>query len=154
MKSWIKRTTLFASALFLVFLSQTAMAADTAGDIEQILKDIRQDQPVPKLDYLKKATPINADSAYYTGRYKDIEITVEAHPNSTKVASVLLKIPGPDQTREILPAVSRVIGKPHHSDPKQSVYSWEWRKYRSASLHYVGNGPLKERITVVSLFYR
>lgn len=150
MKSWIKRTTLFASALFLVVLSQTAMAADVANDVEQILMDIRQDQPVPKLDYLKKAKPMNADSAYYTGRYNNIDIAVENHPNSTKVASVLLKIPGGDQTRAILPSVSRAIGKPHASDRKNSQYSWTWKHYRTGSLHYDAG----ERITIVSLFYQ
>jgi len=137
------------SALLLFFFSSMALAAD-AADVEQILSDIRQDKPVPRLDYLKKALPINADSAYFTGNFKDIEIAVECHPNSNKVASVLIKIPGGDQTRAILPAVSRVIGKPHASDRKNSQYSWTWKNYRTGSLHYVAG----ERITIVSLFYQ
>ncbi|OQA34949.1 MAG: hypothetical protein BWY57_00099 [Betaproteobacteria bacterium ADurb.Bin341] len=151
MKSSLFRKSLaLASALLLFFLASITLAADVASDVEKILIDIRQDQPVPKLDYLKKAAPINADSAYYQGNYKGIEIAVEAHPNSNKVASILLKITGADQTRAILPAVSRAIGKPHHSSPKNSQYSWTWKKYRTGSLHYDAG----ERLTIVSLFYQ
>lgn len=151
MKSSLFRKSLaLASALLLFLLTPMVLAADVAGDVEQILTDIRQDQPVPKLDYLKKVKPMNADSAYYTGRYKDIEIAVEAHPNSNKAASILLKIPGGDQTRAVLPAVSRAVGKPHASDRKNSQYSWSWKKYRTGSLHYDAG----ERLTIVSLFYQ
>lgn len=151
MKSSLFRKRLgLVSALLLFFLTPIVLAADVASDVKQILTDIRQDQPVPKLDYLKKAPPINADSAYFLGSYKGIEIAVEAHPNSNKVASILLKIPGGDQTRAVLPAVSRAVGKPHHSDRKNSQYGWTWKKYRTGSLHYVAG----ERITIVSLYYQ
>lgn len=151
MKSQLMRKVfLLASVLLLVFISPRAICADIASNVEKILKDIRQDQPLPKLDYLNKATRMNEDSAYATGRYQDIEVTVECHPNSAKVASVLLRIPGLDQTRKILPAVTRVIGKPHQSDRKASQYAWEWPKYRTGSLHYDAG----ERMTIVSLFYR
>jgi hypothetical protein len=140
--------------LALVFLTHAALCADLAADVEKVLRDIRQDSPVPKLDYLQKAQSINVDCVYYRGRYHGIDVTVETHPNSDRVASVLLKLPGPDQTRLILPAVARVIGPPHASDRKQSDYGWDWPDYRTGSVHYAGGGETKEGFTIVSLFYR
>jgi hypothetical protein len=131
-----------------------AMATGLAGTVEKILREVRQDQPVPSVDYLKKGEPVNIDCTSYRGDYQGVRISVETHPNSQRVSSVLLEIAGPDRTKEILPAVKRVIGPPRTSSPKQSQYSWEWPKYRTASLHYVrGKGP-GEGLTVVSLFYR
>jgi len=138
----------------LLLLTHAAVCADLAVDLEKVLRDIRQDSPVPKLDYLQRADPINVDCAYYRGRYHGIDVTVETHPNSDRVASVLLKLAGPDQTRLILPAVARVIGPPHVSDRKQSNYGWDWSDYRTASVHYAGGGEAKEGFTIVSLFYR
>ena len=138
----------------LILVTPAAVGADVAGDVEHVLRDIRQDSPVPKLDYLERADPINVDCAYYRGRYNGIDVTVETHPNSDRVASVLLKLPGPDQTRLILPAVTRVIGPPHASDRKQSNYGWDWPDYRTGSVHYAGGGATKEGFTIVSLFYR
>lgn len=141
-------------AMALVFIPHTAAHADRGLDVEQILRDIRQDQPVPTLAYLHKAEPINLDCAYYRGRYRGIEVTVETHPGSNRVASVLLQLPGPDQTHVVAPAVARVIGPPHGSDPKQSTYGWDWANYRSASVHYAKGGRPEEGLTIVSLFYR
>lgn len=138
----------------LVFLARGALCADHAANVEQVLRDVRLDHPVPKLDYLQQAQSINAECAYYRGRYQGIEVTVETHPNSNRVASVLLNLPGPDQTRLVLPAVARVLGPPHTSDAKQSTYGWDWPDYRTASVHYVGGGETGEGYTIVSVFYR
>jgi hypothetical protein len=138
----------------LVFPMQATLCADLAADVEQILRGIRQDQPVPKLDYLLGVEPINADCAYYRGQYHGIDVAVETHPNNNRVASVLLQLAGPDQTRLVLPAVTRVIGPPHSSDPKHSAYSWDWPDYRTASVHYAGGGAGNDGFTIVSLFYR
>lgn len=143
---------LFATAL--VLIPQAAAHADLARAVEQILRDIRQDHPVPVLDYLQGVEPINPGCAYYRGHSRGIEVTVETQPGSRKVASVLLQIPGPDRTPLVVPAVARVIGPPHASDPKQSTYGWDWPNYRSASVHYVGGGAQQEGLTIVSLFYR
>lgn len=129
-------------------------AADLARDVEHVLREIRQDAPLPTLSYLQPAESINADSAYFQGRYGDIAISVETLPGSDRVASILLKIRGPDRTREILPAVSRLIGPPHSSAPDQSIYGWEWPKYRAASVHYAGGGTGRDGATIVSIFYR
>ncbi len=138
----------------LVFLTQAALCADPAADVEKILRDIRQDHPVPKLDYLRQAEPINADSAYYRGLYDGIDVTVETHPNNNRVASVLLQLAGPDQTRLVLPAVARVLGAPHVSDKKHSTYGWDWPDYRTASVHYAAGGKAGDGFTIVSIFYR
>jgi len=135
-------------------LASTAFASDIPSDVEKILREIRQDQPVPALSYLKPAKSVNVGCAYYRGSYNGVEITVETHPDSNRVASVLLQIPGADVTKQILPAVRRVIGPPRYSNPKESHYSWEWPKYRSASVHYVSGGKSGEGFTIVSLFYR
>ncbi len=164
MPAWITRyfRSSLASALSrgallfmaLIFLHPPVFAADTAANVEQVLRDIRQDQPVPALDYLHRTESLNADSGYFSGRYGDIDITVETHPNSDRVSSILLQIAGPDRTREILPAVSRVIGPPSSNDRKHSIYGWEWPKYRTASVHYADGGGGKDGLTVVSIFYR
>lgn len=138
----------------LVFLTHAAVCADPATDVEQVLRDIRQDRPVPTLEYLQPVEPINADCAYYRGQYHGIDVTVETHPNNNRVASVLLQLAGPDQTRLVLPAVARVIGQPHASDPKHSTYSWDWPDYRTASVHYTRGRTAKDGLTIVSLFYR
>jgi hypothetical protein len=135
-------------------LASAAVASDISADVEKILREIRQDQPVPALSYLKRAKSVNAGCAYYRGSYNGIEITVETHPDSDRAASILLQIPGADQTKQILPAVQRVIGPPRFSSPKESQYGWEWPKYRSASVHYARGGKSGEGITIVSLFYR
>ena len=129
----------------LVFVTHAALSADLAADVERVLRDIRLDSPVPQLDYLRQAKPINVGSAYYQGRYHGIEVTVETHPNNHRVASVLLQIAGPDQTRLALPAVTRVIGPPQTRDPKQSTYRWEWPGGKTASIHYAGNGEGQRR---------
>lgn len=143
-----------ALAIVLIMLATMAGAADIPADVEKILQEIRQDQPVPTLDYLQQDKPINVDCAYYRGNYHNIEITVETHLNSHLVASILLQIPGTDQTRQVLPAVRRVIGPPHYSKPKKSHYGWEWPNYRTASVHYAKGIKPKEGFTIVSLFYR
>ncbi|MBK1718655.1 hypothetical protein CKO27_13565 [Thiocystis violacea] len=144
----------FISMIALILLTSRVVAADLAADVEKVLREIRQDQPIPELAYLRPAEPVNADCGYFLGRYRAIEISVETHPNSPRVASILLRIPGPDQTQWILPAVTRVIGPPHSSDPKQSIHGWEWPKYRTASVHYAGQGATDAGFTIVSLFYR
>lgn len=131
-----------------------ARGADVAADVGHILGAVRQDSAVPKLDYLQASQPINADCAYYLGRYRDIEIKVETHPNSNRVASILLEIPGGDQTRLVLPAVSKVLGPPHSRDPKHSAYGWEWPDFRTASVHYAAGEKGKNGLTIVSIFYR
>lgn len=143
-----------AVTLILVFLTGAAWCADLSADVELVLRDIRQDRPVPKLDYLRQAESINSDCAAYRGQYHGIDVTVETHPNNNRVASVLLQLAGPDQTRLVLPAVARVIGPPHASDPKHSAYSWDWPDYRTASVHYAGGGAGNDGFTIVSLFYR
>ncbi|TCT20153.1 hypothetical protein EDC35_10680 [Thiobaca trueperi] len=140
--------------LALCCLAPLAAMADPAADVEQILRDIRQDEPVPQRDDLRRVASINADCAYFEGEYRGIRITVETHPNSSRVASLLLQIPGPDQTRQILPAVARVLGSPQASDPKHAVYGWEWAAYRTASLHYAPGADGQAGFTIVSLFYR
>lgn len=142
------------STMLLFCLSTGHLAAHPAADVEQILRAIRQDRPVPTLDYLRRAASINADCAYFRGQYRTIDITVETHSNSARVASILLHIPGADQTQQILPAVSRVLGPPQASDPKQSSYGWEWPTYRTASVHHAPGGDGQAGFTVVSLFYR
>ena len=141
-------------AIVLIMLAAVSAVADMPADVEKILREIRQDQPVPTLDYLQRAESINADCVCYRGDYHGIEVTVETHPNSNRAASVLLQIPGPDRTGQILPAVKRVIGPPHSSRPKESRYGWEWPKYRTASVHYAGGSKPGEGLTIVSLFYR
>jgi hypothetical protein len=144
--------TIFTIAL--IMLTTVAVAADISADIEKILREIRQDQPVPALDYLQRTKSINVDCTYYRGNYHDIEITVETHPKSNRVASVLLKIPGVDRTQQILPAVTRVIGPPRYSEPKKSHFGWEWANYRTASVHYAKGSKPNEGFTIISLFYR
>jgi hypothetical protein len=138
----------------LMVLAHPGLCADAAADVEQVLREVRQDAPVPSLGYLHLTESINAGCAYYRGKYRGIEVTVETHPNSNRVASILLKLAGPDQTRLILPAVSRVIGPPHSSDLKHSTYSWNWPEYRTASVHYAGGGRESHGLTIVSIFYR
>lgn len=128
--------------------------AGTATDVEQVLRAVRQDQPVPSLDYLHRVAPINPGCAAFEGQYGSIAIQVETHPDSPRVASLLLRIPGPDQTRALLPAVSHVLGAPHSQDRGQSMYSWDWPEYRTASLHYAPGGSGAPGQTIVSLFYR
>ena len=140
-------------SLMLLVPSLSLQAGDLGADVEQVLRAIRQDQPVPRLGYLRRAQPMNPGCAYYQGRYGEIDISVETHPNSDRAASILLQIPGPDQTRLILPAVARVIGPPNAGDRNQSVYSWDWPAYRAASVHYARGGP-DQGLTVVSIFYR
>lgn len=151
-RSMIARTLLSMTLLF--GLTSGRVAADTPADVEQVLRDIRQDRPVPTLAYLHQSASINADCASYQGTYHAIDITVETHPNSARVASLLLQIPGADQTKQILPAVSRVLGPPHASDPKHSAYGWDWPKYRAVSMHYAPSSSPHAGFTVVSLFYR
>lgn len=148
----ITRPLWLLSALF--WLAPLVAVADVTADVERILRDIRQDQPVPTLDYLQPTPPINIDCASFQGQYRGIEIAVETHPNSPRVASLLLQIPGPDQTRALLAAVSHVLGPPHSQDRRQSVYSWDWPEYRAASLHYAPGGSGAPGQTIVSLFYR
>jgi len=140
--------------LILIMLAPVAAASDISADVEKILREIRQDQPVPVLGYLQQAKSINVGCAYYRGNYNGIEITVETHPNSHRVASVLLQIPGVDRTKQILPAVRRVIGPPRYSSPKESHYSWEWPKYRTASVHYANGSKSVDGFTIISLFYQ
>ena len=137
-----------------IMLAFAAVASDIPADVAKVLQEIRQDQPVPALSWLKRAKSINLGCAYYRGSYNGIEITVETHPDSNRVASVLLQIPGADVTKQILPGVQRVIGPPRYSSPKESQYGWEWPKYRSASVHYVRGDKSGEGITVVSPFYQ
>jgi hypothetical protein len=138
----------------LAMMPVAGIATDISADVEKILREIRQDQPVPAVDYLQPAEPINADCASYRGSFRGIGITVETHPASDRVASLLLQVPGADRTRQIFPAVKRVIGPPRYASPKKSEYGWEWPNYRTASLHYVGGAKPGEGSTIVSLFYR
>lgn len=140
--------------LLLALLTFGAVQADPAAEVEQVLDSIRQDRPVPRLDYLHRVAPINPGCAAFEGRYGAVAIFVETHPDSPRVASLLLQIPGPDQTRALLPAVSRVLGPPHGQDRRQSVYGWDWPNYRAASLHYAPGGSGMPGLTIVSLFYR
>jgi len=141
-------------SLLLMLLTFGTVQADSTAEVERILSDIRQDQPLPRLDYLHPVAPINPGCAAFEGRYGAVAIQVETHPDSPRVASLLLQIPGPDQTRALLPAVSRALGPPHSQDRRQSVYGWDWPDYRTASLHYVHGGSSAPGLTIVSLFYR
>ena len=141
-------------SLLLIPLTFGIVQADPIAEVERILDDIRQDQPVPNLDYLHHVAPINPGCAAFEGQYGSVAIQVETHPDSLRVASLLLRIPGPDQTRALLPAVSRVFGAPHSQDRRQSVYGWDWPDYRAASLHYAPGGSGAPGQTIVSLFYR
>lgn len=137
-----------------MMLEPAAVASDIPADVEKMLREIRQDQSLPTLSYLKRAKSINHGCAYYRGNYNGIEITVETHPDSNRVASVLLQIFGEDRTKQVLPAVKRVIGPPRYSSPKESQYGWEWPKYRGASVHYISGRKSGEGFTIVSLFYQ
>jgi hypothetical protein len=148
----ILRLTLLASALLL--LSPALSLADPLADVATLLREIRQDQPVPALPYLHRTSPLNPDSESFKGRYGAVDISVETYPNSDRVAAILLEIPGPDRTRQLLPVVAAALGQPRSSDPAHGIYGWEWPGFRAASLHYAaGHGATQGR-TVVSLFYR
>ncbi len=140
--------------IIMIMITTVAAAADVSTDVEKILREIRQDQPLPAIDYLQRTKSMNAGCAYYIGNYHGIDVRVETHPSSNRVASVLLQIPGGDRTRQILPAVRGVIGPPRYSKPKESYYFWEWPKYRTASLHYTRGVKPAEGLTIVSLFYQ
>ena len=141
-------------SLLIAMPGTAALAGEIGADVEKILQDIRQDQPVPAVKYLKKAEPMNVDCTYYRGDYQGIEISVETHPNSQRVASILVQIPGPDRTKQVFAAVKRAIGPPRSSNPKRSEYGWEWPNYRTASLHYAKGAGSGTGATVISLFYR
>ena len=128
--------------------------ADPATEVEQVLSAIRQDQPVPDLGYLHRIDAINPGCSAFEGRHGSVSILVETHPDSPRVASLLLQLPGPDQTEALLPAVSRALGVPSHRDRSQSTYSWDWPDYRAASLHYAPGGAGLPGLTIVSIFYR
>lgn len=145
---------ILGSLISIIMFSTSALAGDIGTDVEKILGEIRQDQPLPSLPYLKKAEPMNIDCVYYRGDYQGIRISVETHPNSQRVAAILLEIPGSDRTAQVLPAVKRVLGPPRSSDPGRSEYGWEWPRYRTASLHYAKGTRPGEGLTVISLFYR
>ncbi len=145
---------LFGLSILIIMTGTAALAGEIATDVEKLLRDIRQDQPVPAVPYLEKSEPMNVDCAFYRGSYEGIEISVETHPKSQRVASILLRAPGPDRTKQILPAVKRVIGPPRSSSPKRSEYGWEWPGYRAASLHYAKGVRAGEGFTIVSIFYR
>ncbi|MTW21340.1 hypothetical protein [Allochromatium palmeri] len=150
-------TTLLRGALWsllLMLLTFGTVQADPIAEVERILDDIRQDRPVPRLDYLHPVAPMNPGCALFEGQYGAVTLQVETHPDSPRVASLLLRIPGPDQTRALLPTVSRVLGAPHSQDRRQSVYGWDWPEYRAASLHYVPGGSGTPGQTIMSLFYR
>ena len=141
-------------AVLIVMLGSATFAGDIGTDVEKILREIRQDQPVPAAPYLTKTAPMNAGCTYYRGSYQNIKIAVETHPNSQSVASILLEVPGPDRTKQLLPAVRNVLGPPRSSNPKRSEYGWEWPNYRTASLHYARGAKPGEGLTIVSIFYR
>lgn len=145
---------IFGLSFLIVIPGVGVLAGEIGADVEKILRDIRQDQAVPAVVYLKKAEPMNIDCTYYRGNYQGIEISVETHPNSQRVASILLQIPGPDRAKQIFPAVKRAIGPPRSSNLKRSEYGWEWPNYRTASLHYTKGVKPGEGSTVVSIFYR
>lgn len=147
-------TILITLALLLTLRAAMAVDDSLAMEVEQVLRDIRQDRPVPALDYLQRTAPLNADAAFYQGRYKRLVIQVETHPHGQRVASLLIQIPGPDQTRQILPAVVRVLGHPNLTDIERSHYAWDWPNNRSASLHYAKGNGADDGFSVVSLFYR
>jgi len=151
---WARRPWRELLLVTLLLVGPWAQGGDVVADVEHVLRAIRQDAPVPALDYLHASHPINADCAYYQGQYGGIAIKVETHPNSKRVASILLEIPGGDQTSLILPAVARVIGQPHSREPKQSLYGWDWPNFRTASLHYAAGPNGHDGMTVVSIFYR
>jgi len=140
--------------IILIMITTASVAADISADVGKILREIRQDQPLPTLDYLQRTKSMNVGCAYYIGSYHGIDVRVETHPNSNRVDSVLLQIPGGDRTQQILPVVKSVIGPPRYSKPKESYYFWEWPKYRTASLHYTKGVKSGEGLTVVSLFYQ
>lgn len=144
----------FRLLLILALVATGAFAADISSAVEKILRDIRQDQPVPDLDYLNRVEPVNVDCASFRGSYQGMEIFVETHPKNNLAASVLLQIPGADQTQKILSAVINVIGPPHYREPEKSHFAWDWGNYRSASLHYIEGNKTDEGFTIVSLFYR
>lgn len=137
-----------------IMLVSVTVASDISADVEGILLEIRQDQPVPALSWLKRVKSINVGCAHYRGSHNGIEVTVETHPDSNRASSVLLQIPGVDRTKQVLPAVKRVIGPPRYSSPKESHYGWEWPKYRGASVHYIRGNKSGDGVTVVSLFYQ
>lgn len=147
----VLRAALLTSALLL--LTTGLSLADPVTDVATVLREVRQDQPLPELLYLQRAAPMNPDSGYFKGRYGAIDISVETHPGSDRVAAILLEIPGPDRTRQLLPAVSEVLGPPSSSDPRHGIYGWEWPEFRAASLHYATAGG-NAGLTVVSIFYR
>ncbi len=138
----------------IILATAASAAADMGADVEKVLREIRQDQPVPPLDYLARAQSINTGCTYYRGNYRGIDITVETHPNSDRAASILLQIPGGDRTGEILPSVKRVIGSPRYGKPKESRYGWQWSNYRSASVHYARGAKPGEGLTIISLYYQ
>lgn len=141
-------------SLLIMLLTFGTVQADPIAEVERILDDIRQDRPVPRLDYLHPVAPMNPGCALFEGQSGTVTLQVETHPDSLRVASLLLQIPGPDQTRALLSTVSRVLGPPHSQDRYQSSYSWDWPEYRAASLHYAPGGSGAPDQTIVSLFYR
>ena len=140
--------------LLLMILTLGSVRADTAADVEHLLTRIRQDQSVPSLDSLHRVKSINPGCAAFEGQYRDIAIQVETHPDSQRVASLLLQIPGSDQVHALLPVVSRVLGAPHREDRQPPAYRWNWPDDRAASLHAAPGGAGMPGLTVVSLFYR
>ncbi|MCB1979588.1 MAG: hypothetical protein M9919_14585 [Burkholderiaceae bacterium] len=149
------RLALGLAALLMGLFTHTVVVADSGQDVEKLLREIRQDHPLPALAFLRQTTSINADRASYQGRYQGIEVSVETHPNSTRVASILLAIEGADQIRAILPAVVRVLGPPQTSDRRQGIYGWSGPGYRTASVHKAPSGDSGGNgTTIVSIFYR
>ena len=76
---FIMRPVLLILALILPTIA--TIAADTPPRLKRYF-GTSADRPLPTLDYVQRAASINANCAYYRGRYHDIDITIETHPNS------------------------------------------------------------------------
>ena len=110
--------------LCLMLLCSREAWADTVGDVEMLLRQIRLGQTLPKFKWLKKLPPLDPGLDVWRGKLRNIEVVVESYTKSGKIFVCELKVPGGDRTKELLPAVTAVYGPP---DPLKGV-SYTWKK--------------------------
>ena len=125
--------------------------ADTAGDVEMLLRQIRMGQKLPaQSTWLKQLPPLDPGVLNWRGRLRGIDVTVETYQKNGKVFSGRIEVPG-NRTRELLPAVIAVHGPAGPSEPN-SDYSWRRKEHCAYFLSY--NASDKRTVITFTLEWR
>lgn len=139
----MKKTILMLTMLVLLATAASMPIAGAASAevnaFSALVADIQLDKPLPNVDYLQAAKPLNKGELRYVGGYRNWQIRVTVKETTGLIYDFGFSRQGSDIIDELLPFATAVYGENYQArekSPRDRGYGWSLGEFKMANLFY------------------